>query len=110
MCITSSHNSVHTVGIFATVTEHAKKCRNAALGPNIGACAGKESSVSSLKSRMAALKKGMGIGSSDVKGTKLAAAAAATDAMAIQHRMACIIQVRKTMPYSKSSASISTLY
>lgn len=54
---------------------------------------GKESSVSSLKARMAALKKGIGIGSSDAKGTKLALAAAATDAGAIQHRMACIIQV-----------------
>ena len=57
-------------------------------------CTGKEGSMSSLKSRMAALKKGMGIGNSDVKGTRLAAAAAATDAGAIQHRLASIIQVR----------------
>ena len=42
---------------------------------------------------MAALKKGMGMGSSDVKGTKLAAAAAATDAAAMQLRLAIIIQV-----------------
>lgn len=57
-------------------------------------CTGKEGSMSGLKSRMAALKKGMGIGNSDVKGTRLAAAAAATDAGAIQHRLASIIQVR----------------
>lgn len=42
---------------------------------------------------MAALKKGMGIGNSDAKGTKLAVAAAATDAGAIQHRLACVVQV-----------------
>lgn len=49
--------------------------------------------MSSLKSRMAALKKGMGIGSTDVKGTKLPHAAAATDATSIQLRLALIIHV-----------------
>lgn len=46
-----------------------------------------------LKSRMAALKKGMGIGSTDTKGTKLPHAAAATDATSIQHRLALTIHV-----------------
>lgn len=44
---------------------------------------------------MAALKKGMGIGIPDVKGTKLPYAAAATDATSIQLRLALIILVRK---------------
>lgn len=69
--------------------------------------AGKESSVSSLKARMAALKKGMGMGSSDVKGTKLAAAAAATDAAAIQHRLAVIIQVVLDTLIVIASAAVS---
>ena len=51
--------------------------------------------MSSLKSRMAALKKGMGIGSTDVKGTKLPHTAAATNAASIQLRLALIIQVSK---------------
>lgn len=51
--------------------------------------------MSSLKSRMAALKKGMGIGSTDVKGTKLPHTAAATDATYIQLRLALIIYVSK---------------
>ncbi|KAL3140229.1 hypothetical protein ABBQ38_004504 [Trebouxia sp. C0009 RCD-2024] len=55
------------------------------------AAPGKEGSMSSLKSRMAALKKGMGIGTSDVKGSKLPHAAAATDATSIQLRLALII-------------------
>ncbi len=56
--------------------------------------AGKESSMSSLKARMVALKKGMGIGTADVKGTKLPHAAAATDAGAIQQHLALVIYVR----------------
>lgn len=65
----------------------------------VGAClAGKEGSMSSLKSRMAALKKGMGIGTSDVKGSKLPHAAAATDATSIQLRLALIILVSKHAP------------
>ena len=51
--------------------------------------------MSGLKSRMAALKKGMGIGSTDVKGTKLPHTAAATDATSIQIRLALIIHVSK---------------
>lgn len=51
--------------------------------------------MSNLKSRMAALKKGMGIGSTDVKGTKLPHTAAATDATSIQLRLALIIHVSK---------------
>ncbi len=54
---------------------------------------GKESSMSSLKARMAALKKGMGIGTTDIKGTKLSHAAAATDAGAIQQHLALTIHV-----------------
>ena len=50
--------------------------------------------MSSLKAGMAALKKGMGMGSSDVKGTKLPQAAAATDAGAIQQHLALTIHVR----------------
>jgi len=50
--------------------------------------------VSSLKARMVALKKGMGIGTGDIKGTKLPHAAAATDAGAIQQRLALVIHVR----------------
>ncbi|DBA95921.1 TPA: hypothetical protein ACH3X1_001448 [Trebouxia sp. C0004] len=48
-------------------------------------------SMSSLKARMVALKKGMGIGTADIKGTKLPLAAAATDAGAIQQRLAIVI-------------------
>ena len=44
---------------------------------------------------MAALKKGMGIGSADVKGTKLPHAAAASDAASIQHGLALIIHVSR---------------
>lgn len=51
--------------------------------------------MSSLKSRMAALKKGMGIGSTDVKGTKLPHTAAATDATSIQLRLALILHVSR---------------
>ena len=50
--------------------------------------------MSSLKAGMAALKKGMGLGSSAVKGTKLPQTAAATDAGAIQHHLALTIHVR----------------
>lgn len=42
---------------------------------------------------MAALKKNMGIGSTDVKGTKLPHTAAATDATSVQLCMALIIHV-----------------
>ena len=51
--------------------------------------------MSSLKSRMAALRKGMGIGSTDVKGIKLPHTAAATDATSIQLRLALIIHASK---------------
>lgn len=51
--------------------------------------------MSSLKSRMAALKKGMGIGSTDMKGTKLPHTAAATDATSIQLRLALILHVSR---------------
>ncbi len=50
--------------------------------------------MSSLKARMVALKKGMGIGTADIKGTKLPHAAAATDAGAIQQHLALVIHVR----------------
>ena len=49
--------------------------------------------MSSLKARMVALKKGMGIGAADIKGTKLPHAAAATDAGAIQQHLALVIHV-----------------
>ncbi len=49
--------------------------------------------MSSLKARMVALKKGMGIGTADIKGTKLPHAAAATDAGAIQQHLALAIHV-----------------
>ena len=47
-----------------------------------------------LRAGVAALKKGIGMGSADPKGTKLPHAAAATDAAAIQHRLALAILVR----------------
>ena len=50
--------------------------------------------MSSLKARMMLLKKGMGIGTADIKGTKLPHAAAATDAGAIQQHLALVIHVR----------------
>lgn len=50
--------------------------------------------MSSLKAHMVALKKGMGIGTADIKGTKLPHAAAATDAGAIQQHLALVIHVR----------------
>ncbi|KAL0036203.1 hypothetical protein WJX79_007899 [Trebouxia sp. C0005] len=58
---------------------------------NASAAPGKESSMSSLKARMMLLKKGMGIGTADIKGTKLPHAAAATDAGAIQQHLALVI-------------------
>ena len=93
------HHSPRTCSLVDTfkqlTTSHS--CAQAATTRELTSyccAAGKESSMSSLKARMVALKKGMGIGTADIKGTKLPHAAAATNAGAIQQHLALVIHVR----------------